>query len=429
MLNHIKSTSNSCLLIKNFNVIKSDTMYTNFEKEINKYTKLTLVNFIVEYYNKSAILSLFKKYGCIDYFEIVENCYKRVLQFKKILDTFEKDRSENDKIVERLTLEKCNNIINDIIQYNELKGGKPFLKFIRNIFRNNADYNPLDIFYPCIIIFILCTLLEFVDHRAARFMELGFFLVPAIERLLRAWRVRNIPDNVFNILYNLVFRNTVIQEQDIQMIRFNQYAQWHIDGIDLLEWIPTFGNQMIPSHFHHFQITRLRRITSELNLFRDLVMANGWIALSRDNIVTLDFNLALRAHMVDVSNNRVNPMQHHPEVPADYLIIRRASNIADNIGNENRCNICWEDLIESNSIDDTKNENGYLVRLHQQIDGVAHLFHFKCIKNWFLRGNNRSCPLCRQDIDCSRILVDENIPENEDGVDFFDVPSDELLLD
>ena len=213
------------------------------------------------------------------------------------------------------------------------------------------------------------------------------------------------------------------------MIRFNQFAQWHIDGIDLLEWIPTFGNQMIPSHFHHFEITRLRRITSELNLFRDLVMANGWIALSRDDIVTLDLNLALRAHMVDVSNNRVNPVQHHLEAPVDYLMIRRASNIPVNIGNENRCNICWEDLIESNSIDDTKNENGYLVRLHQQIDGVAHLFHFKCIKNWFLKGNNRSCPLCREDIIFSPILLDENIPENEDGIDFFDVSSDELLLD
>jgi hypothetical protein len=38
MINDIKSASNSCLLIKNFDAIKSDNMYTNFEKEINKYT-------------------------------------------------------------------------------------------------------------------------------------------------------------------------------------------------------------------------------------------------------------------------------------------------------------------------------------------------------------------------------------------------------
>jgi hypothetical protein len=181
---------------------------------------------------------------------------------------------------------------------------------------------------------------------------------------------------------------------------------------------------MIRGEFHR---DNLRRIYSELNLYRALVEDDGWIALANDDRVILDADLALRAHNYDI-HNRLNFHQLPSQLgPADYLIIRRASNIPDNISNENICNICYEDLIASNRENDTKNENGYLVRLHQQIDGVAHLFHFKCIKNWFLNGRSRSCPLCRQDIDFSRVLVDENIPENEDGIDFFDVPSDEVL--
>jgi hypothetical protein len=38
-----------------------------------------------------------------------------------------------------------------------------------------------------------------------------------------------------------------------------------------------------------------------------------------------------------------------------------------------------------------------------------------------------SCPLCRQDIVFGQVLANENISENEDGIDFFDVPSDEVL--
>ena len=418
--------SNKCRLIKNFDVIKSDKMYTNFEKEINKYNKLALVNFIVEYYDKSAIKSLFKHYDCIDYFITIENCYTRVAQFKKILDRIEEEKPEKHKIVEQLTLEKCNIIINDIMGKTEFKGGKPFLQFIRNIFRNNVEAQDVDFVYPFLIIFIVCSLLEHVHRPTARVLELGLFLVPAIERLIRAWRMRNIPDNVFNILYDLVFRNMEGHEQRRQIVSFNEYAQWHIDGIDLLEWLPTFGNQMIT---RQFQRDNLRRIHSELNLFHQLVLTNGWIVLARDDSVTLDLTLAVRAHMVDQSNNRQNPVRHFQPGPVDYLIIRRASNIPDNINSENRCNICWEDLIESNSEDDTRNVNGYLVRLHQQINGVPHLFHFKCIKNWCLRENVRSCPLCRQDIVFSQVLANENIPVVEDGMDFFDVPSDEVLRD
>jgi hypothetical protein len=250
----------------------------------------------------------------------------------------------------------------------------------------------------------------------------GVLLVPIIARLIAASRMHNIPDNVFDILYDLIYRNTDLHRRRVQIVSFNQYAQWHIEGIDLLHWLPTFSDQMIRGDFER---DNLRRIYSELNLFRSLVETNGWIALANDDSVDIDLNLALRAHIYDI-HNRQNPIQQPPLLgPPDYLIIRRASDIPANISNENRCNICYEDLIESNRENDTKNENGYLVRLHQQIDGVAHLFHFKCIKNWFLSRN--TCPLCRQDINFSRVLVDENIPENEDGIDFFDVPSDEVL--
>ena len=423
MLSDIKGGNNNCLLIENFDAIKSDNMYTNFENEISKYNKLTLVNFIVEYYDKSAILSLLKKYGCIDYFELMENSYKRVLQLKQILDTIEKDNLEKDKIVERLTFEQCNNIMMNIMENNELRGGKPFLKFIKNIFSNNARANGLDYVVPGVILCVLCSAVEYVDHTAARMLEVGFFLIPAVERVIRAWRVRNIPDNVFTILNDLVFINPG------RGIRLRQYAMWHIQGIDLLEWIPAFGNQMIPSVFHEEQKTRLRNITTKLNVYRDLVRQKGWVGLAREN--GLEMHIALSAHRFDVRNNRVNPMQAHPDEPIDYLIIRRASNLPTNIGDENQCYICFEKLIESNPIDDTKNLNGYLVRLHQQIDGVAHLFHFKCIKNWFAtqRRNKTTCPLCREDITFGQHIVDENIPDNDDGIGFFDVPSDELVQD
>lgn len=73
------------------------------------------------------------------------------------------------------------------------------------------------------------------------------------------------------------------------------------------------------------------------------------------------------------------------------------------------------------------NKNGYLVRLHQQIQGASHIFHFKCIKNCFLQQNNKTYPYCREDIRWGLKLALENIPENEDGIDFFDVSSDEVL--
>jgi hypothetical protein len=308
------------------------------------------------------------------------------------------------------------------MENNGLSGGKPFLKFIKNIFSNNARANALDYVVPGVIIFTLCSLLEYVDHTAARMLEVGFFLIPAAERVIRAWRVRNIPDNVFNILNDLVFINPG------RGIRLRQYATWYIDGIDLLEWIPTFGNQMIPSILHEEKKTRLRYITTKLNEYRDLVRVKGWLGLAREN--RIDRHVAQFANMVYIRNTGQNPMQAHPDGPIDYLIIRRASNLPTNIGDENQCYICFEKLIESNPIDDTKNVNGYLVRLHQQINGVAHLFHLKCIQNWFATQRNQTtCPLCRENITCGQRIVDENIPDVEDGIGFFDVPSDELVPD
>jgi hypothetical protein len=416
------SSNNYCKLIKNFDVKKSAEIYANFEKELNQYSELTLVNFIVEYYNKSSVQKLLEEYGCHDILYTVENVHHKILQFKKILDITEKEN-----VVEKLTIEKCITIINDITDKSKLKGGRPFRQFIRNIFRRLETTQFTDFCFALIGIVICCMFVDVFgfDRDLVRTLIVnGVLLVPIIARLIAAGRMHNIPDNVFDILYDLIYRNTDRHRRRVQIVSFNQYAQWHIEGIDLLHWLPTFSDQMIRGDFER---DNLRRIYSELNLFRSLVETNGWIALANDDSVDIDLNLALRAHIYDI-HNRQNPIQQpHLLGPPDYLIIRRASDIPDNISNENRCNICYEDLIESNRENDTKNENGYLVRLHQQIDGVAHLFHFKCIKNWFLNGRSRSCPLCRQDIDFSRVLVDENIPENEDGIDFFDVPSDEVL--
>jgi len=409
-----KSISNNyCKLIENFDVKKSAKIYANFKKELHEYSELTLVNFIVEYYNKSKIQKLLEEYGCDDIFDTVENVYHKILQFKKILDITEKEN-----VVEKLTIEKCNVLLNAITNKSKLKGGKPFRNFIRNIFRRlqTSQSEELLVAFTSIVITSL-----FVDESI---FALGGLLVAIIAGLMINARINYIPDNVFDILYDLIYRNTDLHRRGAQIVSFNQYAQWHIEGIDLIHWLPTFSDQMIRGEFHR---DNLRRISSELNLYRALVENDGWIALANDDRVILDADLALRAHNYDI-HNRLNFHQPPSQLGlADYLIIRRASNIPDNISNENMCNICYEDLIESNRENDTKNENGYLVRLHQQIDGVAHLFHFKCIKNWFLNGRSRACPLCRVDIDFSRVLVDENIPENEDGIDFFDVPSDEVL--
>ena len=423
MVYSVVSNNYNCRLIQNFDVKKSAKMYTNFEQELNKYNELTLVNFSIENYNKFKVKKLLEEYGCVDIFDTIENVYHRILQFKKILDKTEKDID-----IEVLTIDKCNTMMNDIINKSNLKGGRPFRQFIRNIFRRLHTTQFRDYCYAFMGIVICCMLTEIfgVNREVVRDLIVnGVFFVPIIARLIAAGRMHNIPDNVFDILYDLIFRNTNRHRRQDQIVSFNEYAQWHIDGIDLLEWLPTFGTQMISGDFER---DNLRRIYSELNLYRGLVQMNGWIVLSNDDSVTLDINLALRAHLFDL-RHRQNPAQHRlPVGPADYLIIRRASNLPAIIENENRCNICWEDLIESNSEDDTKNQNGYLVRLHQQIDGAPHIFHLKCIKNWVLRDNS-TCPLCRQDIGFSQVLANENISENEDGIDFFDVPSDELLRD
>jgi hypothetical protein len=409
--------NNNCRLIQNFDVKKSAKMYANFEQELNKYNELTLINFSIENYNKLNVKKLLEEYGCVDIFETIENIHHRILQKKKILDKTEKD-------IEVLTVDKCNTMMNDIINKSNLKGGRPFRQFIRNIFRRLHTTQFRDYCYAFFGIVICCMLADIfgVDREVVRDLVVnGVFFVPIIARLVAAGRMHNIPDNVFDILYELIFRNTDRHRRQDQIVSFNEYAEWYIDGIDLLEWLPTFGNQMISGDFER---DNLRRIYSELNLYRGLVQRNGWIGLSNDDSVTLDRNLAIRAHIVDL-RNRQNPGRHRPAGPPDYEIIRRASNIPVNIDVENRCNICFEDLVESHDENETTNKNGYLVRLHQQIDGAPHIFHFKCIRNWFLTGSNTYCPLCRHNIDFSPVLALENIPENEDGLNFFDVQRDE----
>jgi hypothetical protein len=419
-MSYSEGFNNNCTLIQNFDVKKSAETYVNFEHELNKYNELTLINFSLEHYNKRNVKKLLEEYGCVDIFETIENIHHRILKKKKILDKTEKD-------IEVLTVDKCNTMMNNIVHKSNFKGGRPFKQFIRNIFRRLYTTQFRDYCYAFFGIVICCMFLDAFGVNRELVLSLlvnGALLVPIIARLIAAGRMRNIPDNIFDILYDLIFRNTDRHRRRVQIISFNEYAQWHIDGIDLLEWLPTFNNQMISGDFER---DNLRRIYIELNLYSSLVEREGWIALSNDNSVNLDRNLALRAHIVDI-RNRENPGRpHHPAGPIDYVIVRRASNLPLNI--ENHCNICFEDLVESHQENETINKNGYLVRLHHQIDSAPHIFHFKCIRNWFLRGNNMSCPLCRHNIDFSLALALENIPENEDGLDFFDVQSDEVLRD
>jgi hypothetical protein len=337
-----------------------------------------------------------------------------MVQYKKILD-----RIDNDTKIEKFTIEKCEMIVNEIINNNtNLKGGKPFRQFIRNLFRRDVDGQDIDLVYSFVFVVFLTTILSYVSRDAAKIGQLGFFFIPAFVHLLRARRMRNIPEREFNVLYELTFRNSNRHLQRAPVISFNQYARYYIDGLDLLQWMPTFGNQMIT---RDFQRDNLRRISSELNLYHSLVVNYGWIALANDDSVDLDLELAIQANTIQLRNGVIPGQNIEPMEHIDYLIIRHASQMTNNRPSENSCNICFEDLIQSNNENETKNENGYLVRLHQQIDSAPHVFHFKCIKNWFRQPNSSSCPVCREDINWGRELSVRNIPENEDGIDFFDV--------
>jgi len=412
--------NNICKKIQNFDVEHSLYMYEKYVTELQKYSKLALIHFILQNYNLNYIKKMLKEYDCIDVLETIQNIYNTIVQFKKTLEYY-----EGNIIIDKFTFEKCETIINNIINENNLVGGKPFRQFITNLFRSrDIDEQNIDIIYSFVFLLFISTMLSIVINiDGNRIIQLGYiFLVPAFEGILRARRMRNIPEREFGVLYELIFRNTDIHLQRRQIVSFNQYARYYIDGLDLLQWLPTFGNQMITRDFER---DNLRRISSELNLYYHLVQEVGWIRLGRSSDYSLDLELAINANLVQLRNR--SSQQQIREMPIgeiDYLIIRRASELVNYRPFENCCSICFDNLIESHEQNETRNKNGYLVRLHQQVEGIPHIFHLNCIKNWFNQNINDDCPICRNNIHWTYDLVRVNIPEDENGLDFFDVQLD-----
>lgn len=409
--------NNSCKFIKNYDLEQSVYMYRKYVNELKKYSNLILVNFILENYNVMTIEKMLQEYDCLDVLETIQNVYNRIIQYKRVLEQI-----EGNLKMDKFTIQKCETIVKDILHGSNYTGGTPFRQFIRNLFRRDVDGQDVDIMYSFIFIIFLSTILSYVDRDLSRQAQLGFLLVPAFERILRARRMRNIPEREFNVLYELVFRNTDRHLEGRIIVSFNQYARYYIDGLDLLQWLPTFGNQMITRDFER---DNLRRLSSELNLYNNLVQQIGWLNLGRDEDYNLNLDLAINAFRVQLRNRNIQQQREaEPIGEMDCVIIRRASELVHSMGSENCCSICFEDLIESDDENETRNKNGYLVKLHQQVMGVPHIFHLKCIKNWFSQAINDDCPLCRLNIRWSHQLASLNIPADENGIDFFDVELD-----
>ena len=109
----------------------------------------------------------------------------------------------------------------------------------------------------------------------------------------------------------------------------------------------------------------------------------------------------------------------------DFKIIRKQADIPDGIDGNYECGTCLEQLVERSELDVNSARNnvyGYIVQLHQDEQTQApHLFHFRCIKSWFQsEGRPRSCPLCRTKCKFYLTLTRTDIPEERDGVDFFE---------
>lgn len=114
-----------------------------------------------------------------------------------------------------------------------------------------------------------------------------------------------------------------------------------------------------------------------------------------------------------------------PNVEIDFKIIRKRADIPPGIEEDDQCGACLELLLERSSMDVNhakNNVNGFVVQLHENAQSQApHIFHFKCIKLWLSAdGRPKICPTCRAPCKHYSKLVNTNIPEGNDGVDFFE---------
>lgn len=408
-MNSKKVANENCILIQNFDPQKSHDMYSIYENEFKEYDTLSLVNFCVDNYDKTKLTIFLEKYNCHDLFEAIDSNFVRILQFKKILDT-----NENKIRIKKITIDHYTKSLNNLFNNTTLKGGKPFQMFIRRLF---YDRRGINFMIKLILAFGFISWAIQVGDPDGLYPFLGNLLAAAVfTPIIYNMNYHTIPENVFQIIYNMVI-NTSIPIN----ITFNEYAQMHADGIHILRWIPAFGSQIV---IWGDQRNRLRFLYNVLNRYSRLVQDRGWLDLGNDPSVNLDLALATLAHQYDLRNPNQQEGQVQHNGRNDHLIIRRASEISADPPTENICSICFEDLLQTNIENETKNENGYLVKLHQDEQGPPHIYHFKCIKQWL--SQNRSCPVCRQIIHSALVIANTSIPAERDGLDFFDVPPDQI---
>lgn len=132
-------------------------------------------------------------------------------------------------------------------------------------------------------------------------------------------------------------------------------------------------------------------------------------------------------HLIAVFDRNYQFLHFIPEkeINYDFRIIQKKADIPAGIEDDDQCGACLELLFERSALDENNsrnNVNGYIVQLHQDLQVQSpHLFHFKCIKMWLQRiGGQKYCPKCRTDCKFHLQLTRTNIPEQNDGVDFFE---------
>jgi len=97
-------------------------------------------------------------------------------------------------------------------------------------------------------------------------------------------------------------------------------------------------------------------------------------------------------HLIIVNDNKeyttaiVNLGDNHANkklTKSDFTFhLTPAKKIKDRITGDCECSICFQQF----------QKNDY----YRELDGCKHIFHKKCIDEWFFQSKSYSCPLCRK---------------------------------
>ena len=97
-------------------------------------------------------------------------------------------------------------------------------------------------------------------------------------------------------------------------------------------------------------------------------------------------------HLIIVNDNKeyttaiINLGNNDPEknlTKRDFTFhLSPAKKIKDSINCGSECSICYQQF----------NSNDY----YRELSGCKHVFHKKCVDEWFFQSKSYSCPLCRK---------------------------------